>query len=295
MQKDSIKFAFFGTSEFSIIVLDELKTRGFVPKLIITAEDKSKGRNLVMTPPEARVWAEKNNIPFVQLKTLRENESEKIIRSYLPDGFDVFVVASYGKIIPVNVLGIPKYKTLNIHPSLLPKLRGSSPIQSAILRESETGVSIIRLDSEIDHGPILSQKKVVEWSTENVPYAEDLEKMLAKEGALLLAETLPNWVLGKVQEVEQDHSLATFTEKIKKADAELNLRDPASTNLMRVRAFHLWPGAYFFQNGKRIIVKKAHIQKNELVLDRVIPEGKREMDYADYLKGMKSIQALHQI
>ena len=168
----------------------------------------------------------------------------------------------------------------------MPKLRGSSPIQSAILRESETGVSIIRLDSEIDHGPILSQKKVVEWSTENVPYAEDLEKMLAKEGALLLAETLPNWVLGKVQEVEQDHSLATFTEKIKKADAELNLRDPASTNLMRVRAFHLWPGAYFFQNGKRIIVKQARIENGELIIERGVPEGKKEVTYKDFVKNI---------
>ncbi|MFZ2621250.1 MAG: methionyl-tRNA formyltransferase [Minisyncoccia bacterium] len=281
-------FAFFGTSSFSVIVLDELKSSGFLPTLIVTGEDKPKGRKLVLTPPEVKVWAEKIGVKCIQLKTLRKPESEEIIKSYAPNGFDLFIVASYGKIIPQNILDLPKYKTINVHPSLLPKLRGPSPIISAILRENETGVTIMRLDADIDHGPILAQRKVyVEWP----PYAEDLEKTLGIEGGKLLAETIPGWIEGKVKEQEQDHSQATFCAKVQKTDGEIDLSEDSKINLLKIRAYHMWPGAYFFseQNGvkKRIIVKRAHLEKDEFVLDRVLPEGKKEMNYADYLKGIK--------
>ena len=282
---NKLKWVFFGTSVFSVIVLDELKAAGFLPELVVTAEDKPKGRKLILTPPEVKTWTQQNNIPFVQLKTLRKPESIEVIKSHGP--FDVFIVASYGKLLPQEILDMPKHKTLNVHPSLLPKLRGASPIKSAILTENETGVTIMRLDVEMDHGPILAQKKVLSWNGSGVPYAEDLEKILANEGRKLLAEVLPNWILGKIKEVEQDHSLATICGKIEKENGELDLSSPAETNLRKIRAFNIWPTAYFFKNNKRIIVRRAHIENNELILDRVIPEGKKEMSYSDFLKGQK--------
>ncbi|MCX6702135.1 MAG: methionyl-tRNA formyltransferase [Candidatus Zambryskibacteria bacterium] len=281
-----IIWAFFGTSNFSVIILDELKTNGFIPTLIITTEDKPKGRKLILTPPEVKIWAEKEKVPYIQPKTLKNPDVVEIINKYAPKGFDVFVVASYGKIIPQSILDIPKYQTLNVHPSLLPKLRGASPIQNAILGESETGVTIMRLDAEMDHGPILAQEKIV--LTEWPPYAEDLEKLLGKKGGKLLVETLSEWVDGKIKEQEQEHNLATYCQKIQKTDGELNLNDNVEINLRKIRAYHIWPGAYFFDdNKKRIVVKKAHIENDGLILDRIVPEGKKEMGYKDYLNGKK--------
>ncbi len=292
MQKNNFVWAFFGTSEFSVETLNELKKNGLVPNLIVTVEDKPKGRKLIITPPETKVWAEKEGVPILQLKTLKNSDTEKTIKGAINEEFDVFVVASYGKIIPENILNIPKYKTLNIHPSLLPKLRGASPIQSAILKENQTGVSIIRLDTEVDHGPLIAQKKIeIEWP----PYASDLEKLLAKESAQLLVKILPDWVGGKLKEVVQEHSLATFTEKINKIDAQLNMQDAPELNLRKIRAFHVWPGAFFFINGKRIIVKTANIDNGLLVIDRVVPEGKKEMSYKDYLNGVRSTPIPDQI
>lgn len=278
-----INWAFFGTSSFSVLVLEELKNKGFVPNLIVTTEDKPKGRKLILSPSEVKIWSEKEGIDFIQPKSLKTDEVYSKLSTL---NLELFIVASYGKIIPQNILDIPPHKTLNIHPSLLPKLRGASPIQSAILGEKETGVTIIRLDAEMDHGPIIAQQKItiVEWP----PYAENLEEISAKMGAELLANVLPFWIEGKVSEKEQNHSQATYCKKIQKSDGELNLNDSPLINLRKIRAYHIWPGAYFIENNKRIIVKQAHVENNELILDRVIPEGKKEMGYKDYLNGKKS-------
>ncbi len=284
-QNKNITFAFFGTSEISVTVLNELKKHSLVPKLIVTTEDKPQGRKMILTPPSTKVWAETEKVPYLQLKTLKTPESESAIRKYC-ENYDVFIVASYGKLIPQNILDIPKYKTLNVHPSLLPKLRGPSPIKSAILSENETGVTIIRLDSEMDHGPILEQRKVSvnPWPS----YESDLEELLGKVGAEMLVDILPKWIAGEIQEKEQDHDKATFCQKITKSDGEINLADNSEKNLRKIRAFHIWPTAYYFDNQKRIVIKTAHIEDGKLILDKVVPEGKKEMGYEDYLRGKKS-------
>ena len=285
MSNKNATFVFFGTSEFSVIILDELKVAGFLPSLIVTVEDKPKGRKLVLTAPETKVWAQLNTIPYIQPKSLRKPEGLEELLAYTKTGVNFFVVASYGKILPQSVLDIPKLGTLNVHPSLLPKLRGASPIESAILTENETGVTIMRLDADMDHGPIVAQEKieVKEWP----PYFADLEKSLGENGGKLLANILPDWLQGKITEREQEHTLATFCGKIEKTDGEINLADDAEKNLRKIHAYHVWPGAYFFKNGKRIVVKRAHTENGELILDRIIPEGKKEMSYADYLRGLK--------
>lgn len=285
-----INWAFFGSSEFSVEVLENLKKRGLIPNLVVTIEDKPRGRKLILTPEEVKVWAEKEKVPYLQLKSLKPQESYDLITKHFENGADVFVVTHYGKMIPDSILDFPKHKTLNIHPSLLPKLRGPSPIKSAILTEEETGVTIIRLDSEMDHGPILSQEKVstLEWP----PYESELEPKLAKLGSEMLLSVLPKWVNGEVKELPQNHEKATFCSKIEKKDAELNLNDPADINLKKIRAYCIWPGAYYFDDvggiKKRIVVKKAKIENNTLILESVVPEGKKEMPYADYLRGKRS-------
>jgi methionyl-tRNA formyltransferase len=281
-------FIFFGTSYFSVIILDELKVAGFTPTLVVTVPDKPKGRALVMTSPETKVWAETHNVPCVQFGTLKNAESETEIKKYFPDGCDVGVVASYGNIIPQNILDIPRRGMLNVHPSLLPKLRGASPLQSAILSEHETGVTIMHLDAQMDHGGIVAQEKIAihDWP----PYALDLEELLGHAGGKLLAEVLPRWIAGTATETVQNHTEATFTKKIEKADAKLDLSAPMEVNLRKIRAYHVWPGAYFFHTHKsgkkiRVIVTRAHVENGILTIERVIPEGKKEMNYSDFLRG----------
>jgi methionyl-tRNA formyltransferase len=286
------KWLFFGTSHFSVLVLEELKTAGFLPALVVTVPDKPKGRKLILTPPETKVWAEQNGIHCIQPHSLREEKNPGIvdeIKSHSPSGFDFAVVASYGKIIPQNILYIPRLGMLNVHPSLLPKLRGASPLQTAILNESETGVTIMRLDAEMDHGPIVAQEKisVPDWP----PYENDLENLLGKAGGKLLAKKLPDWLSGKIVEVEQEHDKATFCKKIEKEDGLLNLDDPAETNLRKIRAYHIWPGAYFFaERGDkkiRVLIKRAGILDDKLVLEKVVPEDKKEMDYNAFQRGLR--------
>ena len=283
-QKKPIRFAFFGTSKFSVIVLSELETAGFIPSIIITREDKPVGRNQTLTPPPAKVWAKDRGVEVLQPKTLKD---PAVYSKLLATDNDLFIVASYGKIIPKNILDLPKFQTLNVHPSLLPKLRGPSPVQSAILYENETGVSIMRLDEELDHGPIVAQQKI------NIPlwppYEHELEEILARAGGKLLAEIMPDWIEGKITEKEQDHHNATYSVLIKKNDAEINLSDSPETNLRKIRGFAGWPNAWTkFQskNGDlRVVIKEARIENRELIIERVTPEGRKEMTFEEFKHG----------
>lgn len=297
-----INFTFFGTSTFSVHVLDALLKRGFIPTHIVTTPDKPQGRKLIITPPPVKLWAEAHAIPYIQPATLREKNTEgvqhasqDIINTLTQYNSDVFIVASYGKIIPDTILNIPRHNTLNVHPSLLPSLRGASPLQSSILdpqtTQTGTGVTIIRLDAEMDHGPIVAQERVeiTPWP----PRYTELEKTLGEHGGALLATILPDWISSSITEREQDHLKATYTKKIEKADGEINLSDDPHLNIRKIRAFEMWPGTYFFvtktRDGQRVrvLIKDARIaQDGSLEIARVVPEGKSEMDYRDFLKGL---------
>jgi len=275
-----MNIAFFGTDDFSVKVLEKLKQNNVLPKIIVTTKDKPQGRKLVITPSPAKVWAKSNNIQFLEPDKL----NSEFIEFFSKYDIELSIVASYGKIIPESVLDIPKFKTLNLHPSLLPKLRGASPLQTAILEENETGVTIIKLDKEMDHGPILAQEKLnIIWP----PYLDELKDATAKLGAEMLCKIITLLPENKVIEIEQDHSKATFTKKIQKKDAEIKLSDSSEINLRKIRAFSGWLNAFFYDDNKRVVVKTAHIENGELILERVIPEGKKEMDYKDYLRGKK--------
>ncbi len=283
MEKQPIKFAFFGTPPFAVGVLDELEKAGLLPALVVTAPDKPRGRKLVVTSPEVKMWAQKRNIPVLQ--------PEKLDPLFLlPYSlFDVFVVVAYGKIIPKEILALPKHGTLNVHPSLLPRLRGSSPIQSAILTEEKTGVTIILLDEELDHGPIVAQK---EYSSAHwPPKASELEFALAKLGGEMLAETLRKFVAGEIPPAEQDHASATYCKKIKKEDGLLDLGGDGVENFRKIQAFNVWPRAHFFTelHGKkiRVIVTDAELRDNKLIIKKVLSEGQNETSYEEFLRNIK--------
>lgn len=278
--------AFFGTPEFAVIILEKLKAAGFIPELVVTTPDKPQGRHLKLTPSPVKVWATENNLEIFQPVSLKNEETQAKLKE---KKWDLFIVAAYGKILPSAILDIPLYKTLNVHPSLLPKLRGSSPVESVILQDlKETGVTIIHLDEEMDHGPIIAQEKVtvIEWP----PKGPDLEKILAEKGGELLARTIPDWIAGSITEQEQNHAEATYTEKITKEDGLIDPAKNSYSDFLKIKAYALWPKAYYFveRSGKkiRVVVTDATWDNGVLTITRVIPEGKSEISFADFSRSL---------
>lgn len=268
-------FCFFGTDDFAVQILEGLKAAGVKPLFVVATPDKPQGRHLTLTPPPVKVWAEVNKITCLQPDKLKD--------FILPE-CEVAIVASYGKILPPSLLTQPKQGFVNIHPSLLPKYRGATPLQSAILStDTETGVTLMEVDAEMDHGNIIAE--------ESLPLTEqtflELREQTAKIGVELILNYLPKWLSGELKSVPQDHSKATFTKKIEKQDGELKDDDSPETNWRKIRAYTPWPGAFFFQDGKRVIIKKARLENGELIIERVVPEGKNEMDYSTFTQSLE--------
>ncbi|MBU4536633.1 methionyl-tRNA formyltransferase [Patescibacteria group bacterium] len=273
---------FFGSPQIAVDILEELKKSGnamsadLMPSLIITQPNRKVGRKLVITPPPVKIWADENNIPTLQPEKL----DEEFIKELKFQNWDLFIVAAYGKIISKEVLDIPKKGTLNVHPSLLPKYRGATPIHSPILRgDKETGVSIILLDEKMDHGPIINQEIYNLWenSITEMPTESQLEKTLSIIGGKLLIETIPLWLEDNISPQEQDHSKATFCDKYKPEDALIDLTEDAQKNFLKIQAFNKWPKAHYFENDKRILIKKARLENNKLIPEKILPEGGSEI------------------
>lgn len=234
-----MKYIFWGTPELSVIVLTQLKAAGLIPAAVVTQADKPSGRGQKLTPSPVRVWAEAEGITVLApLKANNPDFLEKL-RSFEAD---TFVVAAYGKMLRPELLAIPKKQTINLHPSLLPLYRGPSPVQGPLLDGAEeTGVSIMLIDEEMDHGAILAQ--------ETIPISPEddsitLTQKVASQGGALLAQTLPDYIAGKTTETEQDHAKATFTHLLKKSDGQLDWTEDAETIVNKIRAYQLWPTAW---------------------------------------------------
>ncbi len=286
MKNVSPTFAFFGTSDYSVMVLEKLKHEGLLPKLVVTTPDKPAGKRLELTPSPVKVWAAKENLPLLQPDKLKD---PALIEGLKKENYDVFIVIAYGKIIPKEIIDIPPHGVLNIHASLLPKLRGSSPIETAILEDQKnTGVTIMIIDELMDHGPILAQKEVIvdPWP----PRATELGKAIVETGAELLIDVMQQHLDGKLQAQEQNHDDATYTRKIEKTDGLIDLSADPYLNYRKIQAYHKWPTAYFFveKNGQkiRVIIKKAEYNDGALTILRVVQEGKKEMDYSDFTRSL---------
>ncbi len=276
------KIVFIGTPEFGAIILEKLIANLYEPVLVITSPDKPVGRRQEMTPPPVKITAQKYNIPVEQPIKI-----SSILYKVLSIKPDIIITAAYGQIIPKNILDIPKYGSLNVHPSLLPKYRGSSPIQSAILEgERETGVSIMLMDEKMDHGKIVSS---VKYQVSSIDTCKSLSEKLANAGANLLLKTIPSWIKGEIKAKDQNHEEATFTKILKKEDGEIDWNESPEKIDRKIRAYNPWPGAFTFvqKNGKvlRVKILKAELSEGNLTIKKVQPEGKKEMDYEEYLKG----------
>lgn len=277
-----MKIIFIGTPKFGAIILEKLCRANMKPVLVVTLPDKPVGRKQIITPPSVKVTARNHNIPVLQPEQIENCKLE--IENCKPE---LVVVVSYGQILPQEILDIPKYGCLNVHPSLLPKYRGSSPIQATILNgEKETGVTVILMDGKIDHGPILAQKNTPIGANET---AEQLHDRLADLGAELLMDTISDWIEGKIKLRPQDENKATYTKILTREDGKIDLRkDPRQLD-RRIRALNPWPGTYIVHKGKRIKILKAKLEKNKLIIEKVQLEGKKPADFQDFLRSHKDM------
>jgi len=234
-----------GTPQFSVPALELLNSSKYDVVAVYTQPDRPSGRGKTASAPPVKLIAEVHGVPVFQPKRFRDETEIERLSALKPD---VIVVVAYGQILPQDVLEIPIFGCINIHPSLLPKYRGAAPVAAAILAgDEETGVSIMLMDAGMDTGPVLSQRRVSIGPRDTT---ESLEAKLADVGANLLMETLPELVEQKLVPERQDNSKAIYTEQISKKDGEMNWQISAVELERRVRAFHPWPGCYTYWQGK---------------------------------------------
>ena len=237
-----LRILFMGTPGLAAANLQALlRTSAFQIIAVATQPDRPSGRNLELHPSPVKAIALSAGLPVLQPLKAREETFIAALRAANPD---LIAVAAFGQILPQIILDLPRLGCLNVHTSLLPKYRGAAPIQWAIAHgETETGVTIMKMDAGLDTGDILTQRTTPIHATDN---GETLHDRLAQLGAELLVATIPDYAAGKIQPRRQNAALATYAVKIKKKDGHIDWRQPATTIWNRLRAFTPWPGAFTF-------------------------------------------------
>lgn len=273
-------FVYFGTPYVSSDTLEILRLRGITPALIVTSPDAPQGRGMKLTPSPTKQWAEENDIPVIAPEELDEDA----IKEIQAVGAEYGIAVAFGKILPRELISSFPKGVLNIHYSLLPKYRGASPVEGALLAgETMTGVTIQKMVYELDEGDVLAAKEVEIGPTETT---RELRARLILEGANLLADMLPSFENDELEAVPQDHAQATYSGKISKEDGLLDLNGDAKENWNKYRAYAESPGTYFFveRNGKkmRVKIKSATFENGTFMPLRIVPEGKKETNYEDF-------------
>ncbi len=285
-----MNIAFFGTPPFTVDFLDTLAAGGFTPSLVITNPDRPAGRGMLMTAPEPKVWAEKHNVLVLQPEKLDDAFFAELSKT----PWDLFVVVAYGQIMPERVINLPKYGTINVHYSLLPKYRGATPVESAILNgDTTTGIAIQQMRYKLDTGPIFI-KSEIDIAPDDTTHT--LRDKLNAEALRLLVPTITDIFKGSILPIEQDDTLATHSSKIKKEDGLVSLSDDATELDRKYRAYDGWPGLYFYSSRRsnaevdtsenvRVKITKAHLDTDgTFVIDEVIPENGKRIAYELFSK-----------
>jgi methionyl-tRNA formyltransferase len=269
--------AFWGTPELTTVYLDALEAAGMRPVVIVTNPDRPKGRGNILTPTPAKEWGLAHSVPVLT----PEKRDDAFYAELSKYDLDVSVVVAYGSILPERFIDLPRRRTLNVHYSLLPRFRGASPTEAAILAgDVETGCSIQIMAKALDSGPVIAEERTDIGADETTP---ELRTRLTAIGAKMLVETLPAYIKGETVAVPQDETYATVCGKIQKEDGLLDLDAAGLVNYRKYRAYKEWPRTYFFKRDgdadTRVIITKAHMEHDSFVIDRVIPEGHKEIDF----------------
>lgn len=245
MEIKNPKIVFLGTPEFAVPVLKKLIASDLKPFLVVTQPDKPVGRKQELVPSPVKSLALEAGIQVVQPGT-----KEDLVKLLKDLEIDVCVLVAYGMIIPEQALAIPKLGFVNLHPSKLPKYRGPSPIQAAILNgDSQTAVTIMKLDAGIDTGPIIAQQDIAIEQADNF---SSLSDKLSKAGAELMVKVLSDYIAGKIKLIDQDDDLATYCNLVKRDDGQVNWSRSAIDIQRQFRAFSPWPGVFTHIDKKRL-------------------------------------------
>jgi len=303
-----VRTVFMGTPQVAVPILESLIRGPCHVLAVYTQPDKLVGRSQRLAPPPVKELAIKHKITVIQPKTLKSAEAVRELASFKPD---LIVVAAFGHILPPEVLSLPKFGCLNVHPSLLPRHRGPSPVANALLQgELVTGVTIMLMNENLDSGPILTQERV---DISPLDTTGSLTAKLAHMGTELLMQTLPEWLAGELEPRPQDESQATYSRLMTSQDGEIDWHLLAIELWQRVRAFNPWPSCYTWWQGKRLKIHQATVLNEpskgdigEVVVLRESPkvgvvagkdilglcqvqlEGKREMPVADFVRGQRN-------
>ncbi len=307
---EPLNIVFMGTPEFSATTLKYLIANQFKIVAVYTQQDKAAGRGRAVAASPVKSVAGEAGIPVVQPRNFRGPETVSELAAMKPD---LAIVAAYGQILPQAVLDIPRYGCINVHPSLLPRYRGVSPVASAILAgDAFTGASVMLLDAGTDTGPVLAQAQVPITAADTTGLLSD---KLARIGSQLLVSILPSWVKGYLTPRPQDAALASYCRKLTKEDGEIDWGLPASEIWRRVRAYNPWPCAYTAWQGKQLKILEARpmpaipgalpgqvvdvhdkpvgfgIATGEglLGVSTVQLEGKKAMPAGDFLRGQRGL------
>jgi len=274
---------FFGTPPFAAKILEALHHASDLRvKAVITQPDRPCGRGQVCKPSAVKEYAHSQRYQVLQPKSLRSDESEAMLCSLHAD---FFVVAAYGLLLPQKILSIPRLDCLNVHASLLPRHRGASPIQAALMsKDRETGITIMRMVAAMDAGPILLQRAMAIGLNDT---AQTLHDQLADMGARLIVDALRGYLSGALTFIEQDHSLATYAPKLTKEQGRIDWNRPAHDVHNHIRAMHPWPGAYFFIQGADSAPRKLIVHPGDV--GDFVPQGTAPGSFLGFHDGRLAI------
>lgn len=295
-----MRIVFMGSPDFAIPALCAIHQR-FNLVGVVSQPDRPGGRGRKLRSPPIKVRSQELDIPIIQPETIKNEEVLDHLKSWDPD---LIVVTAYGQILPPNILSIARNNAINVHASLLPRWRGAAPIQAAILKgDTDTGVTIMKMDAGMDTGPIISQRST---PIQNDETGGELSERLSYLGADLLMETIPGFISGDIVPKDQDDSLATYAQQLKKADGSLEFLQPADQLVRQIRAYEPWPTSYFYWSELRLTVRKAHTapgsaqpglvirhgdlpaigtESGLIVLDLIQPAGRRTMPADAFVRG----------
>jgi methionyl-tRNA formyltransferase len=275
-----MKIIFFGTPKEVVPVLENL-TKHYEVIAVVTTPDQKSGRKQLLTPSPVKVFAQEHKISVLQPNKLSESVAElKELNA------DLFIVAAYGKIIPNHILELPKFGALNIHPSMLPKYRGSTPIQSTLLNGDETsGITFMKMDAKMDHGPILHQ---IPFTLEKTDTFEWLMQTKFAQAANVLPHVIDEYVAEKLKSQPQDETQATYTKMVTKEDGFIDLDNPPEPEKLdrMIRAYYPWPTVW----------TKVQLQNDQTKILKFLPkdmfqlEGKNPVSRKDLFNGYPEIQ-----
>ncbi len=291
MNNSDVKFVFFGSAEICIFTLEKMKKSEILPSVIVTLPAAPFGRGRRLKDNPIKTWADENGIPAILWRNSEQTKNDLLA---LHQDFDFALVFAFGKILKKDFLELSFFKHgfLNIHPSLLPKLRGPSPIRSTLLKNERenVGITIIKMDEKMDHGPIVLQKQteLKDWPLPG----RELDEILALDAGELIAQNIEKIKNGNLNEKEQNHEKASFTTFFKKEDCKLNTEsikedgEIAGKDKFTACACDKNPSPFFFieKGGKKLRVKisKLKSENGKIFIEKLIPEGKKELAWQDF-------------